>query len=109
MIHSIKNICNLLAGFLLFVSCTDETLIGPKKIVVEEGLPVTAKLAFGTADPVKIETRASDISENDQVRSLAVLIFKRDGGSMVKVDNTFFFDADTLTMGAVTLKTTTGD
>ncbi|GGK01992.1 fimbrial protein [Parabacteroides faecis] len=109
MIHSIKNICNLLAGFLLFVSCTDETLIGPKKIIVEEGLPVTTTLTFGTSDPVKIETRVSDISENDQVRSLAVLIFKRDGGSMVKVDNTFFFDADALTMGAVTLKTTTGD
>lgn len=114
MIHSIKNICNLLAGLLLLVSCSDETPVGPKEITVEEGLPVTVNLAFGTSDPVKIETRATDISENDKIHSLAVFVFEdREPGTYnendeKKVGETFFFNLDGLEGTIVPLRTTTG-
>lgn len=79
MIHSGKNIFSLLASLFILVSCSDETLVGPGKgIEVEEGIPVTATVSFGTSEAVKIDTRATDFKDDkDPVYTLAILIFKK--------------------------------
>ena len=79
MIHSNKNLICLLISFFTCVACTNETLVGP---AVEEDVPVTATLSFQTTNPVKIETRATDISTDNKVSSLAIFIFKENGSQV---------------------------
>ena len=79
MIHSNKNLICLLISFFTCVACTNETLVGPE---VEEDVPVTATLSFQTTNPVKIETRATDISTDNKVSSLAIFIFKENGSQV---------------------------
>ncbi|WP_293713679.1 fimbrial protein [uncultured Parabacteroides sp.] len=102
MIHSNKNLICLLISLLACVACTDETLIGPK---VEEGVLVTATISFQSTDPTKIETRATDISEENRVGSLAVFIFKMNGE---KVGETHICSAEELQNKTVKITTTSG-
>lgn len=103
MIRSNKNIIYLLISLFTCVACTNETLVGP---TVEEGVPVTATLSFQTTNPVKIETRATDISKENKVNSLAVFIFKTNGE---KVGDTNFFTSDELSSGSISIKTSSGE
>lgn len=59
----------MLICLLACVACSDETLINQK---VEEGVPVIATLSFESSDPGEIETKATDLDENNPVKSLAV-------------------------------------
>lgn len=102
MIHSNKNIICLLISFFTCVACTNETLVGP---TVEEDVPVTATLSFQTTNPVKIETRATDISTDNKVSSLAIFIFKQDGG---KVGDTHICTSDELKNESIKIHTTSG-
>lgn len=103
MIRSNKNIIYLLISLFTCVACTNETLVGP---TVEEGVPVTATLSFRTTNPVKIETRATDIREDNKVNSLAIFIFKTNGE---KVGDTHFFTSDELSSGSISIKTSSGE
>ena len=102
MIHSNKNLICLLISFFTCVACTNETLVGPE---VEEDVPVTATLSFQTTNPVKIETRATDISTDNKVSSLAIFIFKQDGG---KVGDTHICTSDELKNKSIKIHTTSG-
>lgn len=103
MIRSNKNIIYLLISLFTCVACTNETLVGP---TVEEGVPVTATLSFQTTNPVKIETRATDISEDNKVNSLAIFIFKTTGE---QVGDTHFCTSDELSNGSIKIKTSSGE
>ncbi len=102
MIHSNKNLICLLICFFTCVACTNETLVGP---AVEEDVPVTATLSFQTTNPVKIETRATDISKDNRVSSLAIFIFKQNGD---KVGDTYICTQDELKSGNIKIHTTSG-
>lgn len=102
MIHSNKNLICLLISFFTCVACTNETLVGP---AVEEDVPVTATLSFQTTNPVKIETRATDISKDNRVSSLAIFIFKQNGD---KVGDTYICSQDELKSGNIKIHTTSG-
>lgn len=111
MIYSGKNIFSLLASLFILVSCSDETLVGPgKEIEVEEGIPVTATVSFGTSEAMKIDTRATDFNDDkDPVYTLAILIFKKaaDGTKNI-VGEPQFFTSDEISNNTVTLKTKSG-
>lgn len=102
MIHSNKNLICLLISFFTCVACTNETLVGP---AVEEDVPVTATLSFQTINPVKIETRATDISTDNKVSSLAIFIFKENGS---QVGDTHICTSDELKSGNISIHTTSG-
>lgn len=102
MIHSNKNLICLLISFFTCVACTNETLVGP---AVEEDVPVTATLSFQTTNPVKIETRATDISTDNKVSSLAIFIFKENGS---QVGDTHICTSDELKSGNISIHTTSG-
>lgn len=102
MIHSNKNLICLLISFFTCVACTNETLVGP---AVEEDVPVTATLSFQTTNPVKIETRATDISTDNKVSSLAIFIFKENGS---QVGDTHICTPDELKSGNISIHTTSG-
>lgn len=111
MIHSGKNIFSLLASLFILVSCSDETLVGPGKgIEVEEGIPVTATVSFGTSEAVKIDTRATDFKDDkDPVYTLAILIFKKAAdGTKVIVQEPDFFTSDEIKDKTVTFNTLSG-
>ena len=103
MIRSNKNIIYLLISMFTCVACTNETLVGP---TVEEGVPVTATLSFQTTNPVKIETRATDISEDNKVNSLAIFIFKTTGE---QVGDTHYCTSEELSSGKINIKTSSGE
>jgi len=103
MIRSNKNIIYLLISLFTCVACTNETLVGP---TVEEDVPVTATLSFQTTNPVKIETRATDISQKNKVNSLAIFIFKTNGN---KVGDTHICTQEELKEGGkISIYTTSG-
>lgn len=102
MIHSNKNLICLLISFFTCVACTNETLVGP---AVEEDVPVTATLSFQTTNPVTIETRATDISTDNKVSSLAIFIFKENGS---QVGDTHICTSDELKSGNISIHTTSG-
>ncbi len=102
MIHSNKNLICLLISFFTCVACTNETLVGPE---VEEDVPVTATLSFQTTNPVKIETRATDISTDNKVSSLAIFIFKENGS---QVGDTHICTPEELKSGNISIHTTSG-
>lgn len=102
MIHSNKNLICLLISFFTCVACTNETLVGPE---VEEDVPVTATLSFQTTNPVKIETRATDISTDNKVSSLAIFIFKENGS---QVGDTHICTSGELNSGNISIHTTSG-
>lgn len=102
MIHSNKNLICLLISFFTCVACTNETLVGP---AVEEDVPVTATLSFQTTNPVKIETRATDISTDNKVSSLAIFIFKENGS---QVGDTYICTPEELKSGNISIHTTSG-
>lgn len=111
MIHSGKNIFSLLASLFILVSCSDETLVGPGKgIEVEEGIPVTATVSFGTSEAMKIDTRATDFNDDkDSVYTLAILIFKKSAdGTKAIVDKPHFFTSDEIKDKTVTFNTLSG-
>lgn len=103
MIRSNKNIIYLLISLFTCVACSNETLVGP---TVEEGVPVTATLSFQTTNPVKIETRATDISKDNKVNSLAIFIFKTTGE---QVGNTYYCTSEELNSGKINIKTSSGE
>ncbi|KKB49524.1 fimbrial protein [Parabacteroides gordonii] len=111
MIHSGKNIFSLLASLFILVSCSDETLVGPGKgIEVEEGIPVTATVSFGTSEAMKIDTRATDFNDDkDPVYTLAILIFKKaaDGTKNI-VGTPHLFTSDEIKDKTVTFNTLSG-
>ncbi|WP_304251174.1 fimbrial protein [Parabacteroides gordonii] len=111
MIYSGKNIFSLLASLFIFLSCSDETLVGPgKEIEVEEGIPVTATVQFGTSEAMKIDTRATDFNDDkDPVYTLAILVFKKaaDGTKNI-VGEPQFFTSDEIENKTVTFNTTSG-
>ncbi|WP_455787699.1 fimbrial protein [Parabacteroides goldsteinii] len=72
---------------------------------MEEDVPVTATLSFQTTNPVKIETRATDISKDNRVSSLAIFIFKQNGD---KVGDTYICTQDELKSGNIKIHTTSG-
>ena len=102
MLHSNKNLICLLICFFTCVACTNETLVGP---AVEEDVPVTATLFFQTTNPIKIETRATDISTDNKVSSLAIFIFKENGS---QVGDTYICTSDELKSGNISIHTTSG-
>lgn len=102
MIRLNKNLICLLISLFTCVACTNETLVGP---TVEEDVPVTATLSFQTTNPVKIETRATDINEKNKVNSLAIFIFKTDGE---KVGDTHYCTPEELNNGTIKIKTSSG-
>ena len=102
MIHSNKNLICLLICFFTCVACTNETLVGP---AVEEDVPVTATLSFQTTNPIKIETRATDISKDNKVSSLAIFIFKENGS---QVGDTHICTSGELNSGNISIHTTSG-
>lgn len=111
MIHSGKNIFSLLASLFILVSCSDETLVGPGKgIEVEEGIPVTATVSFGTSEAMKIDTRATDFNDDkDPVYTLAILIFKKEADGTKKIVGTpHLFTSDEINNKTVTFNTTSG-
>lgn len=103
MIRSNKNIIYLLISLFTCVACSNETLVGP---TVEEGVPVTATLSFQTTNPVKIETRATDISKDNKVNSLAIFIFKTTGE---QVGDTYYCTSEELNSGKINIKTSSGE
>lgn len=111
MIYSGKNIFSLLASLFILLSCSDETLVGPgKEIEVEEGIPVTATVTFGTSEAMKIDTRATDFNDDkDPVYTLAILVFKKaaDGTKNI-VGEPQFFTSDEISNNTVTLNTKSG-
>lgn len=111
MIYSGKNIFSLLASLFILLSCSDETLVGPgKEIEVEEGIPVTATVTFGTSEAMKIDTRATDFNDDkDPVYTLAILVFKKaaDGTKNI-VGGPQFFTSDEIENKTVTFNTTSG-
>lgn len=111
MIYSSKNIFSLLASLFILLSCSDETLVGPgKEIEVEEGIPVTATVQFGTSEAMKIDTRATDFNDDkDPVYTLAILVFKKaaDGTKNI-VGEPQFFTSDEIENKTVTFNTTSG-
>lgn len=107
MVQVNKNIITLLASFFIMFSCSDETPIGPERIEVEEGIPVTATLSFNSSNTVKVETRASDIANENPVNSLAILIFKKTGKS--KIGDTKFCTLDEIKSGNIQVSTTSGN
>lgn len=111
MIHSGKNIFSLLASLFILVSCSDETLVGPGKgIEVEEGIPVTATVSFGTSEAMKIDTRATDFNDDkDPVYTLAILIFKKEADGTKKIVGTpHLFTSDEIKDKTVTFNTLSG-
>lgn len=111
MVYSGKNIFSLLASLFILLSCSDETLVGPgKEIEVEEGIPVTATVQFGTSEAMKIDTRATDFNDDkDPVYTLAILVFKKaaDGTKNI-VGEPQFFTSDEIENKTVTFNTTSG-
>lgn len=111
MIYSGKNIFSLLASLFILLSCSDETLVGPgKEIEVEEGIPVTATVQFGTSEAMKIDTRATDFNDDkDPVYTLAILVFKKaaDGTKNI-VGEPQFFTSDEIENKTITFNTTSG-
>lgn len=111
MIHSGKNIFSLLASLFILISCSDETLVGPGKgIEVEEGIPVTATVSFGTSEAMKIDTRATDFNDDkDPVYTLAILIFKKEVDGTKKIVGTpHLFTSDEIKDKTVTFNTLSG-
>lgn len=111
MIHSGKNIFSLLASLFILVSCSDETLVGPGKgIEVEEGIPVTATVSFGTSEAMKIDTRATDFNDDkDPIYTLAILIFKKEADGTKKIVGTpHLFTSDEIKDKTVTFNTLSG-
>lgn len=105
MIHFNKIFTLFLAISALLISCSDEELVD-KRIKVTEGIPVTVSLPFGTHETTKIETRATDISKDNDVNSLAVVVFREQSdGTIKKEGETMFFDNPS---GSVKLKTKSG-
>lgn len=102
MIHLNKNIIYLLFSILTCIACTNETQVDP---IVEEDVPVTATITFESTDPVKIETRATDISEDNSIKSLAVFIFKSNDE---RVGEVHICSPDELSNKSVKIKTTSG-
>lgn len=108
MIYSIKNIFCLLIGLLVCTACSDESIIhGVGE--VEEGVPVTAALSFNTSDPVKVETKATDIDQSNKVSSLAIFIFKKDkNGTFVRVADPKICTAKEIQTKQISIQTTSG-
>lgn len=107
MIQVNKNIITLLASLFVLFSCSDERLVGPEK--VEEGIPVTATFSFNASNTVKVETRASDIANDNPVNSLAILIFKKTTNGSVKIGDTKFCTSDEINNGNISVPTTSGN
>lgn len=108
MIHSIKNIFCLLAGLLVCTACSDESLIHGEG-EVEEGVPVTATFSFNTSDPVKVETKATDIDQSNKVSSLAIFIFKKKiDGTFEKIGATKICTAEEIKNNSISIATTSG-
>lgn len=108
MIHSIKNIFCLLAGLLVCTACSDESLIHGER-EVEEGVPVTATFSFNTSDPVKVETKATDIDKSNKVSSLAIFIFKKKiDGTFEKIGATKICTAEEIKNNSISIATTSG-
>lgn len=92
MIYFNKLFTILLSVFVLLTSCSDEELLD-KKTKVTEGVPVTVCLPFGTHETTNIETRATDISKEDGVNSLAVVVFwQQPDGTIKKEGETIFIE-----------------
>ncbi|WP_288738954.1 fimbrial protein, partial [uncultured Parabacteroides sp.] len=102
-----KNIILLLLNFFIFFSCSDEELINPYKDI-EEGIPVTASLSFSSSNTVKVETKASDIADNNPVNTLAILIFKKTAGGSEKIGETKFCTKDEIAAKSIKVATTSG-
>lgn len=102
MIHLNKNIIYLLFSILTCIACTNETQVDP---IVEEDVPVTTTITFESTDPVKIETRATDISEDNSIKSLAVFIFK---SHSERVGEVHICSPEELSNKSVIIKTTSG-
>lgn len=95
----------MLICLLACVACSDETLINQK---VEEGVPVMATLSFQSSDPGEIDTKATDLDENNPVKSLAVFIFKKNGNTSQRVGDVHFCTSTEIDNKEITIKTTSG-
>lgn len=104
MLQTIKNIITLLASLFFLFSCSDEELMN-REVQVEEGIPVTATLSFGASNTVKVETKASDIADNNPVNSLAILVFNTDEK---KIGDTQFFSGIQQNETNIEVSTTSG-
>lgn len=96
----------MLICLLACVACSDETLINQK---VEEGVPVIATLSFESSDPGEIETKATDLDENNPVKSLAVFIFKKKGETSERVGDVHIYTSTEIDNKKITIKTTSGE
>lgn len=96
----------MLICLLACVACSDETLISQK---VEEGVPVIATLSFESSDPGEIETKATDLDENNPVKSLAVFIFKKKGETSERVGDVHIYTSTEIDNKKITIKTTSGE
>lgn len=96
----------MLICLLACVACSDETLINQK---VEEGVPVTATLSFQSSDPGEIETKATDLDENNPVKSLAVFIFKKNGKTSERVGDVHICTSTEIESKNISIKTTSGE
>lgn len=106
MVHFNNFFTILLAISALLTSCSDEELL-EKKIKVTEGVPVTVCLPFERHETTEIETRATDISKENKVNSLAVIVFwKRPDGTVKKEGETVFIEKPSGT--TLTLNTKSG-
>ena len=106
MVHFNNFFTILLAISALLTSCSDEELL-EKKIKVTEGVPVTVCLPFERHETTEIETKATDISKDNKVNSLAVIVFwKRPDGTVKKEGETVFIEKPSGT--TLTLNTKSG-
>lgn len=96
----------MLICLLACVACSDETLINQK---VEEGVPVMATLSFQSSDPGEIETKATDLDEENPVESLAVFIFKKKGETSERVGDVHIYTSTEIDNKKITIKTTSGE
>lgn len=96
----------MLICLLACVACSDETLINQK---VEEGVPVIATLSFESSDPGEIETKATDLDENNPVESLAVFIFKKNGNTSERVGDVHICTSTEIKSKNISIKTTSGE
>lgn len=96
----------MLICLLACVACSDETLINQK---VEEGVPVMATLSFQSSDPGEIETKATDLDENNPVESLAVFIFKKNGNTSERVGDVHICTSTEIKSKNISIKTTSGE
>lgn len=70
-----KWMCWMIGVGLLLSACTDE--LEKKATDVKEGVPVVVKLAFIPDEPIKIETKAGEVTTH--VKNLYALIFDSEG------------------------------